>query len=137
MTSNIGSNYLLEGNNEDTRNAVDSELKAHFKPEFLNRIDEIVYFNSLDQNVVNKIIDKFIKQLSDRLSDKKIVISVSDRAKAVISEQGYDITFGARPLKRFIQSNIETLIAREMIKGTIKNGSSVTVDYDNGFKLLS
>ena len=86
---------------------------------------------------VNKIIDKFIKQLSDRLSDKKIVISVSDRAKAVISEQGYDITFGARPLKRFIQSNIETLIAREMIKGTIKNGSSVTVDYDNGFKLLS
>ena len=137
MTSNIGSNYLLEGNNEDTRNAVDSELKAHFKPEFLNRIDEIVYFNSLDQSVVNKIIDKFIKQLSDRLSDKKIVISVSDRAKAVISEQGYDITFGARPLKRFIQSNIETLIAREMIKGTIKNGSSVTVDYDNGFKLLS
>lgn len=73
----------------------------------------------------------------DRLSDKKIVISVSDRAKAVISEQGYDITFGARPLKRFIQSNIETLIAREMIKGTIKNGSSVIVDYDNGFKLLS
>ena len=116
---------------------LDSELKAHFKPEFLNRIDEIVYFNSLDQSVVNKIIDKFIKQLSDRLSDKKIVISVSDRAKAVISEQGYDITFGARPLKRFIQSNIETLIAREMIKGTIKNGSSVTVDYDNGFKLLS
>ena len=83
------------------------------------------------------IIDKFIKQLSDRLSDKKITITVSDRAKAVISEQGYDITFGARPLKRFIQSNIETLIAREMIKGTIKNGSSVIVDYDNGFKLLS
>ena len=135
MTSNIGSNYLLEGNNSDTRAAVDNELKAHFKPEFLNRIDEIVYFNSLDQAVVNKIIDKFIKQLSDRLSDKKITITVSDRAKAVISEQGYDVTFGARPLKRFIQSRIETLVAREMIKGDIKNGSHVLVDFDDDFKL--
>ena len=87
--------------------------------------------------MVNKIIDKFIKQLSDRLSDKKITINVSGQAKSVISEQGYDVTFGARPLKRFIQSNIETLIAREMIRGSIKNGSTVTVDYDNGFKLLS
>ena len=135
MTSNIGSNYLLEGNNSDTRAAVDNELKAHFKPEFLNRIDEIVYFNSLDQAVVNKIIDKFIKQLSDRLSDKKITITVSDRAKAVISEQGYDVTFGARPLKRFIQSRIETLVAREMIKGDIKNGSHILVDFDDDFKL--
>ncbi|WP_435303629.1 ATP-dependent Clp protease ATP-binding subunit, partial [Thomasclavelia cocleata] len=137
MTSNIGSNYLLEGNNDDTHKAVENELKAHFKPEFLNRIDEIVYFNSLDQSVVNKIIDKFINQLSDRLSDKKIIINVSDHAKAVISEQGYDITFGARPLKRFIQSNIETLIAREMIKGSIRNGSTIMIDYDNGFKILT
>ena len=112
-------------------------MKAHFKPEFLNRIDEIVYFNSLDQSVINKIIDKFINQLSDRLSDKKIIINVSDHAKAVISEQGYDITFGARPLKRFIQSNIETLIAREMIKGSIRNGSTIMIDYDNGFKILT
>ena len=137
MTSNIGSNYLLEGNNDDTHKAVENELKAHFKPEFLNRIDEIVYFNSLDQSVVNKIIDKFINQLSDRLSDKKVIINVSDHAKAVISEQGYDITFGARPLKRFIQSNIETLIAREMIKGSIRNGSTIMIDYDNGFKILT
>ena len=137
MTSNIGSNYLLEGNNDDTHKAVENELKAHFKPEFLNRIDEIVYFNSLDQSVVNKIIDKFINQLSDRLSDKKVIIYVSDHAKAVISEQGYDITFGARPLKRFIQSNIETLIAREMIKGSIRNGSTIMIDYDNGFKILT
>ena len=137
MTSNIGSNYLLEGNNEETRAAIDNELKNHFKPEFLNRIDEIVYFNSLDQSVVNKIINKFINQLSHRLEDKKITINVTDHAKAIISEYGYDVTFGARPLKRFIQSNIETLIAREMIKGTIKNGSTVTVDYDDGFKLIS
>ena len=137
MTSNIGSNYLLEGNNEETRAAIDNELKNHFKPEFVNRIDEIVYFNSLDQSVVNKIINKFINQLSHRLEDKKITINVTDRAKAIISEYGYDVTFGARPLKRFIQSNIETLIAREMIKGTIKNGSTVTVDYDDGFKLIS
>ena len=137
MTSNIGSNYLLEGNNEETRAAIDNELKNHFKPEFLNRIDEIVYFNSLDQSVVNKIINKFINQLSHRLEDKKITINVTDHARAIISEYGYDVTFGARPLKRFIQSNIETLIAREMIKGTIKNGSTVTVDYDDGFKLIS
>ncbi len=135
MTSNIGSNYLLEGNNSETRAAVDSELKAHFKPEFLNRIDEIVYFNSLNQEVVNKIIDKFIKQLSDRLIDKKITITVSDRAKEIIRQQGYDVTFGARPLKRFIQSKIETLVAREMIKGDIKNGSHVLVDFDNDFYL--
>ena len=133
MTSNIGSNYLLEGNNSETQAAVDNELKAHFKPEFLNRIDEIVYFNSLSQEVVNKIIDKFIKQLQDRLVDRKITITVSDRAKEIISQQGYDVTFGARPLKRFIQSNIETLVAREMIKGDIKHGSHVTVDYDNNF----
>ena len=82
-------------------------------------------------------INKFINQLSHRLEDKKITINVTDRAKAIISEYGYDVTFGARPLKRFIQSNIETLIAREMIKGTIKNGSTVTVDYDDGFKLIS
>ncbi len=135
MTSNIGSNYLLEGNNEETRQAVDNELKAHFKPEFLNRIDEIVYFNSLSPEVVNKIIDKFIKQLQDRLVDRKITITVSDKAKEMISQQGYDVTFGARPLKRYIQSNIETLVAREMIKGDIKNGSHVVVDYDNGFFL--
>ena len=83
--------------------------------------------------IVNKIIDKFIKQLQDRLVDRKITITVSDRAKEIISQQGYDVTFGARPLKRFIQSNIETLVAREMIKGDIKHGSHVTVDYDNNF----
>lgn len=136
MTSNIGSNYLLEGNNEETKKAVNSELKQHFKPEFLNRIDEIITFNSLDNKVINQIIEKFINQLSVRLEDKKISITISDNARKVIIEQGYDVAFGARPLKRYIQSNIETLVARAMIKNEVKNGDNVDIDYkDNKFYL--
>ena len=99
MTSNIGSQYLLQGNNEETRHEVEMELKAHFKPEFLNRIDEIVMFNSLDNQVVYKIIDKFIAQLSKRLEQQNISVQVSDGAKEEIAREGFDPTFGARPLK--------------------------------------
>lgn len=81
MTSNIGSQYLLQGNNEETRKEVDNELKMHFKPEFLNRIDEIVMFNSLDSSVVYKIIDKFIHELEGRLEEKKITLEVADAAE--------------------------------------------------------
>ncbi|WP_028043843.1 ATP-dependent Clp protease ATP-binding subunit [Candidatus Stoquefichus massiliensis] len=131
MTSNIGSQYLLQGNNEETRHEVEMELKAHFKPEFLNRIDETVMFNSLDHQVVYQIIDKFINQLSERLADQKITIEVSTPAKEEIALEGFDPTFGARPLKRFIQSHIETLIAKAMIKGDIEKGSHIIVDYMN------
>ncbi len=138
MTSNIGSQYLLQGNNEETRKMVEAELKQHFKPEFLNRIDETVMFNSLDNQVVYQIIDKFISQLSQRLQEQKISISVNQRAKEEIAREGFDPTFGARPLKRFIQSHIETLIAKEVIKGTIQKGQHIEVDYqDNQFKILS
>lgn len=132
MTSNIGSQYLLQGNNEETRKEVEAELNQHFKPEFLNRIDETVMFNSLGDEVVYRIIDKFIKQLSDRLEEHKIEIEISDQAKAEIANEGFDATFGARPLKRFIQSHIETLVAKEMIKGTISKGQHIVVDYENG-----
>lgn len=136
MTSNIGSSHLLIGNNEATKQDVNKELKNHFKPEFLNRIDEIIMFNLLDDLVVYKIIDKFIKQLKNRLADKQIHISLSSNAKEVIAREGYDPTFGARPLKRYIQSNIETLIAKSMIQGTISAGAHVTIDYqDNQFYL--
>lgn len=136
MTSNIGSSHLLMGNNEATKQEVNTDLKNHFKPEFLNRIDEIIMFNSLDDLVVYKIIDKFIKQLKHRLSDKQIHISLSSNAKDTIAREGYDPTFGARPLKRYIQSNIETLIAKSMIQGTISAGAHVTIDYqDNQFYL--
>ena len=132
MTSNIGSQYLLQGNTEETRREVEMELKQHFKPEFLNRIDETVMFNSLDEKVVYQIIDKFVNQLSSRLADKKITIEISNEAKAEIAREGFDPTFGARPLKRFIQGHIETLIAKEMIKGTIQKGDHVAVEYSHG-----
>ncbi len=132
MTSNIGSQYLLQGNNEETRKEVEMELKAHFKPEFLNRIDETVMFNSLDNQVVYQIIDKFIHQLSERLQDQKITIQVTNQAKEEIAKEGFDPTFGARPLKRFIQSHVETLLAKEMIKGDIQKGSHIQIDYQNG-----
>ena len=131
MTSNIGSQYLLQGNNEETRHEVEMELKAHFKPEFLNRIDEIVMFNSLDNQVVYKIIDKFIAQLSKRLEQQNISVQVSDGAKEEIAREGFDPTFGARPLKRFIQGHIETLVAKEMIKGTIQKDDHIVIDYQN------
>ena len=100
MTSNIGSQYLLEGNNEENRKLVKEELKVHFKPEFLNRIDEIVMFNSLDSSVVRKIIDKFIGQLVHRLQDKKITISLTDQAYQMIQEEGFDPIYGAKQLKK-------------------------------------
>ena len=131
MTSNIGSQYLLQGNNEETRHEVEMELKAHFKPEFLNRIDEIVMFNSLDNQVVYKIIDKFIAQLSTRLEQQNISVDVSQTAKEEIAREGFDPTFGARPLKRFIQGHIETLVAKEMIKGTIQKDDHILIDYQN------
>lgn len=131
MTSNIGSNYLLEGNNEDTQKEVQMELKAHFKPEFLNRIDETILFNSLDARVVDRIIDKFISQLAKRLEEHHITIEVSKQAKEVIASEGYDATFGARPLKRYIQSAIETMVAKEIIRGAIKDGDHVYIEYQD------
>ena len=135
MTSNMGSEFLLEGNTPEHQKEVMNQLKMHFKPEFLNRIDEIVMFNSLDHRVVRKIIDKFIKQLVDRLSDKKISIELTETAYDMIENEGFDPIYGARPLKRFIQSQIETKLAKEMIKGHISTGDHVIVDYDQDFVL--
>jgi ATP-dependent Clp protease ATP-binding subunit ClpB len=137
MTSNLGSEYLLQGNTSETRAAVDNLLKTHFKPEFLNRIDETIMFNSLDESIVYKIIDKFIKQLQARLDEKKITLDLTENAKAQIKLDAFDATFGARPIKRYIQSHIETLLAREMIKGTVQPNDHVMIDYQNGFILTS
>lgn len=137
MTSNIGSEYLLEGNNEETKKAVEMQLKQHFKPEFLNRVDETVMFNSLDDTVVYQIIDKFINQLSHRLSEQKISITVSSQAKQEIAKEGFDATFGARPLKRYIQSHVETFVAKSLIEGRIQKGDQIQVDYqDNQFTIF-
>ena len=137
MTSNIGSEYLLQGNNEQTRNEVREELKNHFKPEFLNRIDDIVFFNSLDSSMVNKIVKKFIDELDSRLEKRGIKLSITDQAINKIAQESFDKVFGARPIKRYIQTNIENELAKEIIGGKIKDKDSLIIDCkDNQFVFI-
>lgn len=131
MTSNIGSGYLLEGAghiSESTKDLVMSEMKRRFKPEFLNRVDDIIMFKSLDKEEIKNIIDIFIKALSNRLKDKDIQIEITNAAKEIMVREGYDPVYGARPLKRYIGNTLETMIARRMIAGEIYNGCTIIVD---------
>ena len=130
MTSNIGSEYLLD--NANNVEQVTLALKRHFKPEFINRIDDIVYFNSLNEEVIGKIVDKFIGELETRLGNLEISIDVSTSAKKEIIAQGFDKIYGARPLKRFIQKEIETPLAREIIARRISPKSRVKVSFEEG-----
>ena len=129
MTSNLGSEYILE-NDVNSTNLVMSELHHTFKPEFINRIDEIIIFNSLSKEVVYKILEKIIKEIETRLNDKKITITLTDNAKNYIVENSYDERYGARPIKRYVSRNIETLIAESIIKDKIKFNSTITIDID-------
>lgn len=134
MTSNIGSSYLLagEGNiSEETKDLVMSEMKRRFKPEFLNRVDDIIMFKALDKEEIKEIIDIFITSLSNRLSEKDIKIEITDNAKDIMVKEGYDPIYGARPLKRYIGNTLETMIARKMIAGEIYNESTIIVDGEN------
>ncbi|MEH7343605.1 ATP-dependent chaperone ClpB [Bacillus sp. JJ1532] len=137
MTSNIGSQYLLErvsGEeyiNEETRNKVMSTLRGHFRPEFLNRVDEITLFKPLALTEIKEIVSKLIKQLQERLSDQHIRLNISETAKEYIAENGFDPVYGARPLKRFIQRNVETILARRIISGEIKDYSEVSITIEN------
>ena len=134
MTSNIGSSYLLagEGNiSEETKDLVMSEMKRRFKPEFLNRVDDIIMFKALDKEEIKEIIDIFIRSLSNRLSEKDIKIEITDSAKDIMVKEGYDPVYGARPLKRYIGNTLETMIARKMIAGEIYNESTIIVDGEN------
>jgi len=130
MTSNLGSEYILESN-KDSENLIMKELRNTFHPEFLNRIDEIVIFNSLDKNIIAKILDKLIIEIEKRLSNLNIRIKLSDKAKDFIIENGFDSIYGARPLKRYLSHNLETLIARELLEGNIKNNNNLLVDIKN------
>ena len=134
MTSNIGSSYLLagEGNiSEETKDLVMSEMKRRFKPEFLNRVDDIIMFKALDKEEIKEIIDIIIRSLSNRLSEKDIKIEITDSAKDIMVKEGYDPVYGARPLKRYIGNTLETMIARKMIAGEIYNESTIIVDGEN------
>ena len=138
LTSNLGSNYLLEGIDEQgeiTENArvqVEELLRHSFRPEFLNRLDEIVFYKPLTKDNITHIIDLIMKDLNRRLADKQLKCRLTDAAKDYIVETGYDPAFGARPLKRLVQRDIETLLARKIIAGDIDQGTTLVVDVKNG-----
>lgn len=138
MTSNIGSHFLLERSaneadiTEETRDNVLGQLRSHFRPEFLNRVDEIILFKPLALNEIKGIVLKLITQLQARLSDQHIKLSINDDAREYIAENGFDPVYGARPLKRFIQRNVETGLARKIIAGEIKDQSEVIISAENG-----
>ena len=138
LTSNLGSMQILDGiqeNGEISKEAIDSVndlLKASFRPEFLNRLDEIVFYKPLQKENIGKIVDLMLKDLKHRLSGKNLRLEVSEAAKDYIIEKGYDPNYGARPLKRLIQSEVETLIAKEIIKKDIPAGSVLKVDAVDG-----
>jgi ATP-dependent Clp protease ATP-binding subunit ClpB len=138
MTSNIGSSYLLEGIDEEGNievnavNMVNEELKSHFRPEFINRLDEIIMFKPLTKDNIANIVDILMKELNERISEKGIRITLSDKAKEFVTDNGFDPVYGARPLKRFIQKKVETLSARLILKGDLKPGDEIIIDVSEG-----
>ena len=133
MTSNLGSMFLLEGIDEngnirpEANDLVMNELKGSFRPEFLNRLDEIILFKPLTKDNIDSIIDLIINELNQRLADKQLTVELTSEAKAFISDKAYDPVYGARPLKRFIQKNVETLVAKAILSGNISLGSKITI----------
>ena len=147
LTSNLGSDLILEdleksranGSNElsdEARNAIDQLLKRQFRPEFLNRLDDIVYYKSLTKTEIGSIVDLMLADLRKRLEDKQLKLVVTDAAKNAIIDGGYDPIYGARPLKRYIQSHVETMIAKEIIGGAHTAGDTLTVDADGNGQLM-
>ena len=136
MTSNLGSEYILDGIQDgditpEARAQVDRLLKTHFRPEFLNRIDEIVYYKPLNKHQIAQIVTLMLKGLNQRLADRQLKVALTDAAMNAVIDQGFDPVYGARPLKRFIQSRIETLVAKRIIAADVKPGDVLTVDVDN------
>ncbi len=137
MTSNIGSRELLEGIDSDgeinskTRSKVDEKLRAAFRPEFLNRIDDIIMFKPLTKDNMKEILDISLEEINDRLSDRDIVLSLSDNAHDFIINEAYDPAFGARPIKRYLGSVVESKLAREIIRGNVLDGDHITIDVEN------
>ena len=127
MTSNLGSEHILDGNT----NLVMQEVREHFRPEFINRIDEIIVFNPLSKEAIGNILDKIIKEIENRLKDINIKINVTERAKEQLINDGYDINYGARPLKRLVSRTIETMLSKKIIAGQIKPNDTVIIDYED------
>ena len=138
MTSNIGSQYLLEGITPDgeikpeAREMVTSELRRHFRPEFLNRVDDVVLFKPLTLEEIEKVVDLMLGDVRSRLADRSMKLEVSDAAMEFIAEQGFDPVYGARPLRRFISHELETRIGRALIGGEIQDGATIRVELVEG-----
>jgi ATP-dependent Clp protease ATP-binding subunit ClpB len=136
MTSNIGSVYLLEGLTEsaeitdDVRGRVMAELREHFRPEFLNRVDDIVLFKPLTLEEIEQIVDLQIDSVRRRLSERRLGLELTEGARKLIAREGYDPVYGARPLRRFIQREVETRIGRALLSGEIADGATITLDAD-------
>ncbi|MBQ9870758.1 MAG: ATP-dependent chaperone ClpB [Eubacterium sp.] len=138
MTSNIGSQYLLDGIGEDgeflpdTEEKVLDELRNYFRPEFLNRLDETILFKPLSEREIGSIVELLLADLNKRLADKELAVELTDAAKEEVVRKGYDPIYGARPLKRFLQKNVETLVARAILQGSLRMGDTITIDAENG-----
>lgn len=138
MTSNLGAEYLLEGIKEDgtiehtNEEMVLNNLKAHFRPEFLNRLDEIIMFKPLTKANICAIINLLIDDVNERLKDKELYIELTEAAKQYIVEGGYDPMYGARPLKRYLQKNVETLAAKLILAGDVGRGDGIIIDVVDG-----
>ena len=138
MTSNIGSPYLLDGIDEkgdikpEAQEQVMNDLRGHFRPEFLNRLDEIIMFKPLTKDNVGKIVDLMVKELSDRLADQELSLELTDAAKQMVVDNGYDPVYGARPLKRYLQNYVETLTAKKILSGDVHAGDTIVLDVKDG-----
>ena len=138
LTSNIGSQYLLDGIDEngdikpEAKADVMNDLRAHFRPEFLNRLDETILFKPLTKNNIGSIIDLLVADINKRLADKELVVALSDSAKQFIVDNGYDPVYGARPLKRYLQKNVETLAARLILSDGVHTGDTIRIDVVDG-----
>ena len=138
MTSNIGSQYLLDGIQDDgsiseeARNLVMQDLRAHFRPEFLNRLDETIMFKPLTKDNIGHIVDLLLKGLNKRLADQELTVELSPAAKQFVIEGGYDPVYGARPLKRFVQKEVETSTAKLILGGQVSEGDTILLDVENG-----
>ena len=136
MTSNIGSAYLLEGIDENgeiteaAENYVMNDLRAHFRPEFLNRLDETILFKPLTKSDIRSIINLLLLDLNKRLSDKELCLEMTEEAKDFITEHGYDPVYGARPLKRYVQKHVETLAARIILQGDVFAGDTIVISVE-------
>ncbi len=136
MTSNIGSQYLLEGIREDgtiseeARALTQQDLRAHFRPEFLNRLDEIIMFKPLTKDNIGHIVDLQVADLNRRLAAQQLTIELSEAGKQAVIDGGYDPVYGARPLKRYIQKHVETLSARLILGGDVHEGDTILIDTD-------